>query len=360
MTRHWYKTITRPFKVARKPTTHRLKMRLFPGLSSLNATETLPVSAHWRRIFIMPSAAGWFFGFSLVLMLIASLNFNNNMGLMLTFWMMGLAQVLLLATFLNLRGVRVARLQAKAVHAGETANVHLSLEAPNPRPGIFVGWRQRRVEKNALDQTLAHFSAVATVLPAGTTVTLPLPCPQRGAIPVPQLTIWTRHPAGMFTAWIYLRPRQHLLVYPQPEKNAPPWTGPNDTGHTTWRRGAGEEFDSVRPYQAGDPVRLIAWKRSAQQQELVSREYHGHHRGNVVFQWTRVSHLPVEQALSRLTAWIIRAEEAGLNYSLNLPGFTSNPAQGHAHLHQCLRALALYGEKPGETVLSESLSKPSL
>jgi uncharacterized protein (DUF58 family) len=46
--------------------------------------------------------------------------------------------------------------------------------------------------------------------------------------------------------------------------------------------------------------------------------------------------------LSRLTAWVLAADRAGLDHGLRLPGLEFAPAGGPAHRRQCLEALALW------------------
>ncbi len=324
----------------------RLLRRFFPGLSSLNARESLPIHAHWRRIFILPTAAGLFFGFSLMLMLVASLNFNNNMGLMLTFWAMGLAQVLLLATFLNLLNVRLIGLRAEPVHAGDNACVHLKLTAPESRTGIQLGWSPVGKKQKRKKQPKSELLGSHCIEADGTDISLPLPTTRRGWMELPRLKIHTQHPAGLFTAWVYARPNERILVYPRPEARPPAWIVGQDSQGVTWHHTSGDDFDGVRPYQYGDPLRLVAWKRSAQVHDLVSREYHSNSGERITFDWSQVQHLPLETAISRLAAWVMKANDAGLSYRLNLPGFDSGYGQGQGHRHHCLRALATFGLNP--------------
>ena len=81
--------------------------RLFPNLMLHRKVEGLPLQINWRRIFILPTKPGLFFGFIAGLMLVASLNFNNNMGLMMTFLLFGLAQVALHQVFFNIRNLSI-------------------------------------------------------------------------------------------------------------------------------------------------------------------------------------------------------------------------------------------------------------
>ena len=49
-----------------------------------------------------------------------------------------------------------------------------------------------------------------------------------------------------------------------------------------------------------------------------------------------------EQKLSRLCAWVLQAEQRGLDYGLRLAGLNIKPARGEAHKRRCLQALALH------------------
>jgi len=48
-----------------------------------------------------------------------------------------------------------------------------------------------------------------------------------------------------------------------------------------------------------------------------------------------------EAQLSRLCAWVLRAEQLGLRYGLRIAGQDIAPANGLAHQLRCLQALAL-------------------
>jgi uncharacterized protein (DUF58 family) len=49
----------------------------------------------------------------------------------------------------------------------------------------------------------------------------------------------------------------------------------------------------------------------------------------------------MEQKLSRLCAWVLQADQQGLDYGLRLPAVDIPPGSGEAHKRQCLEALAL-------------------
>ena len=139
---------------------------------------------------------------------------------------------------------------------------------------------------------------------------------RRGLHPVPPLTAETRFPLGTFRVWTVWRPAAQLLVYPTPEAHPPPLpageplSGPAAASAAVRAQNAGE-YDGVRAYRRGDPLKLVVWKKAARAQangseDLVSRDTQHTQRGGV-----------------------------------RVAGRTVKPSQGEAHRRACLEALAL-------------------
>ena len=109
---------------------------------------------------------------------------------------------------------------------------------------------------------------------------------------------------------------------------------------------SGEEFDGVRAYQTGDPLKLVVWKKAAQSfaagsHQLVSRDrpFAHHHRLWLDIRQTGLA--DHEARLSRLTAWVLMAEQQGRTWGLRLSGGKEvAPGSGAQHTTRCLEALA--------------------
>lgn len=106
------------------------------------------------------------------------------------------------------------------------------------------------------------------------------------------------------------------------------------------------EFDGVRGYRRGDPMKLVVWKQVAKavargSDDLVSRDTQQAQRYELWLDYATCGHLDPEHKLSRLTAWVLAADKLGSNYGLRLPGREITPAGGEGHKRQCLEALAL-------------------
>jgi uncharacterized protein (DUF58 family) len=110
------------------------------------------------------------------------------------------------------------------------------------------------------------------------------------------------------------------------------------------RARAGEEdFAGLRQYQPGDTLRQIAWKQSARLEWLAVRTHDAPQSAMLYLRWDDTAGLATEQRLSRLTAWVLRADATGRPYTLELPDLVIAPASGAGHCEACLRALALFG-----------------
>jgi uncharacterized protein (DUF58 family) len=62
-----------------------LRARIAGWARRRQGADTLPVAIHYRRIYILPTRAGWGFAFLLFCMFIAGLNYSNSTALFLTF-----------------------------------------------------------------------------------------------------------------------------------------------------------------------------------------------------------------------------------------------------------------------------------
>jgi uncharacterized protein (DUF58 family) len=296
--------------------------------------ETLPARLTRRRIYVLPTASGLFFGFVLGTMMMGALNFNNNPALLLAFLVAGAAQASLFGAHMQLSGVVVGTVAADPVPAGEPIRLRIALGA--------IDQRVRRGLRVAHGDAFAHASFDSH----GGTVELLLPTEHRGLLPVPRIELSTVQPLGLARAWGYVWPDESLLVYPAAEAQAPPLPTPaGDAGRAQVTR-AGDDIHQLRGYRAGDARRSVAWKASARRDSLLVREYEQHRSEQLTLDWQLTAGLPYEQRIRRLARWIDDAEREGRRYALALPGQPLIPmGLGAAHRHRCLRALALL---PGE------------
>lgn len=304
--------------------------RHLPALTRLKRAEALPIGIDRRRIYVLPTRYGVFFGALLAAMTLGALNYNNNPALILCFLLASVAHTSLLRAYLALRGLRLEQVGADPVHAGEQQILRLLFSAgeARSRAGIVVRQQDARTTLALAPDTRVE-------------ARLPRTMPRRGLHAAGRIEISTRLPLGLFVAWSWLNPQADVLVYPALETQAPPLPGQGDRGVRRRRRGPEEEPHSLRDYRIGDPLRLVAWKRSARTQQLMVREYESPSGADARLDWHELGGLDPEARIRRLARWVVEAERLGLRSTLVLPQRRLGPGQGSAHVHQCLRELAL-------------------
>ena len=293
-----------------------------------------------RNIYIVPTAAGCMLALTLLVMLIASINFQLNMGYLLTFLLAGSALAGMLAGHATLRGLTLQLRAPEPVFAGQHGVLRVQLYSQRRAARYGVGL--------ALDSQTDSADQCTTV--AGTTVVdLAWLAPVRGHWSLPRLRVFTRFPMGMFRAWALWQPAGTVLVYPAAQADAPPLP-PTRALHGASLPAAappGVDLEGLRPYRAGDPRKSIVWKKVAQAMargstDLVSRDSAAPQASGELMLDLASTGLPdLEQALSRLCAWVLQAHAGGLRYGLTLPGQTLAADAGPAHRDRCLQALAL-------------------
>ena len=292
-----------------------------------------------RTVYILPTRPGLMLGATLVVMLIASINYQLNLGYVLTFLLAGSAVVGMHICHGTLRGLTL-HLQAPEPHfLGQSAvlDVQLSSERRTPRFGIALAVHGS--SQWAWTDVPAQGSAKVQIAFAPS---------HRGLHPIPMLTAETRCPLGTFRVWTLWRPAAQVLVYPAPEAPAPPLPAgePHASGTgSTHSQGMGD-FEGVRAYRRGDPLQLVVWKKAAQalasgSDALVSRDSLQMQRHELWLAPERTGLADPEARLSRLTAWVLQADRLGLDYGLRLPGLEIAPGSGAGQRQRCLQALAL-------------------
>jgi uncharacterized protein (DUF58 family) len=288
-----------------------------------------------RNVYILPTRAGLMLGATLLLLLVASINYQLNLGYLLTFLLAGSAVVGMHVCHGTLRGLTMNLIAPPAHFAGASASIGINIHSQRKsiRHGIGVA-------------VLGSGHWVWTDVPAqgSATVHIAVKLARRGLQRVPTLTAETRFPLGTFRVWTVWRPAAEVLVYPTPDPVPPPLPSgePRAGGAAGAHQQSSGEYDGVRAYRRGDPQKLIVWKKAAKADELVSRDTQQVQRFELWLDLRHTGTAHPEQQLSRLCAWVLQAEKQGTDYGLRLNSVAIKPGHGEAHKKRCLEALALY------------------
>ena len=301
-------------------------------------TDTLLLTQ--RNVYILPTPAGLMFGVTLLVLLLASINYQLNLGYLLTFLLAGSGLMSMHLTHATLRGLTLHLRPPAAVFVGEAAVLDLVLTSPD-KARFGIGLKL----SDAADATLTWID-----VPAGgqTHAGISFVPTRRGGHDAPTLSVETRFPLGLFRSWSVWRPAARLLAYPALEHPAAPLPAdrPVPGGVTQARRAEGDDAEGVRGYRRGDPLRQMAWKKTARALEaggdLVSRDTSASARRELWLEWQACGLLAPEDRLSRLTAWVVAAHRAGAEFGLRLPGVELLTASGDLQRRRCLEELALW------------------
>ncbi|MFA6068017.1 MAG: DUF58 domain-containing protein [Janthinobacterium sp.] len=308
-----------------------------------------------QRVHIRPSRAGLAFAALLLALWIAAVNYRLGLGYALTYFAAACAIADMLFSSRNLAGLALAATPGKPVFAGSHALFTLRL--------INRSTRSRHAIRLTVIGSPASPNLADIAAHGETAVSIGVPAQQRGWLNAPAVRLSGSFPLGLFVAWCHWQPEARVLVYPQPEQDAPPLPWPAGTvrqARPPHAHGGALELTGVRAYQPGDPLQRLAWRQIARHdgEHLFSKQFqpdadapkgapHGTH-GKLMLDYATLHALAPETRLSRLAAWVLQAESTGVPYGLRLGVLTLAPALGASQRDACLRALALHDLPPSK------------
>ncbi len=287
-----------------------------------------------RRIYILPTGNGLRFAAVLFVMLLGSLNYQNNLGLLFTFFLASVALVAMHHTWFNLLGLSVQARGGPPVFVGDDASFEIVVGTEGKRARYDIGIPAGETRHQAI------------AIPGGDCGTLRIvrPTLRRGRSALDEVTVETRYPLHLFRAWCYVQTDATTLVYPKPAQVAPePGSAAGDTEPRRRQGPEGmEDYLGPRGYRDGDSPAQIDWKAYARERGLVVKQFGGDQGQEIWIDWAGLTAADPETRISLLTRQVLDAAEAQVRFGLRLPGLEEAPGRGAGHLQRCLTHLALY------------------
>ncbi len=286
-----------------------------------------------RQIYILPTRYGVIFAQLLLLLLVGSINYGNNLAFFLTFLLAGLGIVAMLHTWRNLVGLELTTGTVEPVFAGHAASFEIHII--NNRAGERAGISLETPGRIAVSTDIAGNSRSSLRLNRDTS--------SRGLIPLGRIVVSTSFPLGLLRAWSYVETDATCLVYPRPGAKRPPATSSDYDRSSSGDKGVGvDDFVGIRTYRAGDSPKHINWKAVAGERGLQTKQFGGDRADRVWLDWQSMPGVEHEERLSRICRGVLDACDREQEFGLRIPGSELNPNHGQAHRHRCLEALALY------------------
>jgi uncharacterized protein (DUF58 family) len=293
-----------------------------------------------RRIYLLPTARGWFIVITAVVVLLVGINYQLSLAFVVAFLLAGLLQAALLVSYRNLRGLIVRAGRSPHCVLGESLTFSVAITSPErTRDGVrlraqagtgrnfYAGSAPKSISQDQTEAVQLSFTAT-----------------QRGTLALQRITIESSAPYGLIRAWSYVHFEWLGIVAPQPETPPPPLplkAGEND-GAASRHAHVAHDPDSLRDYVAGDSLKRVAWKQVAKSGEWYTRTGDSGQRQEIELSWQAVSLTDTEARLSRMAAWLLRAHNENCAYELTMPNGHLALADGAQQLADATLLLAAY------------------
>jgi uncharacterized protein (DUF58 family) len=301
---------------------------------SRQGEDQAPLTLQPRRIYILPTRAGLTAALLLFVMLLAGLNYENSLALLLCFLLGGFVLVSMYECHRTLSGLEISSAHVEPTFAHRRGELLLGF---HNSAAVMRGSLRLRVSDVA-----PKFFELAPR--SASLVRVNYRALTRGLQSIDRVQLSTNAPLGLFRAWTWLHLPLEALVYPAPTRlrPLPPPAGLPRRSERERRLSGEEEWAWLRSFQDGDSLRSVAWKAYARGAPLMVAHYDAPAGARRVLALRALRELPLESALSQLADWVLECERRGESYALELPGRSLPAGHGLAHRRQCLEALALY------------------
>lgn len=301
-----------------------------------------PASARVRldhkRVYILPSRTGCAYGATLLLILLAAINYQNSLAYALVFVLGSLFMAAMLHTFRNLSGLEVTSATPPPVFAGEQALFGVLLESSGKaHQAIWVGFAGQAAQR------------VSVAPGQAARLELPLPSTRRGWLDAPRVRLYSEFPLGLLHCWSWVRGGQRALVYPQPLPGELPrqlGAASSDEAEGLLLTGPGaDDFQGLNEYQPGDLWRRVHWKAWSRGGPLLVKTFAQASGQDLTLDFDTLEG-DLEARLGLLCFWVLALCEQQRPFTLRLPGQHWGPSCDEAQRSACLRALALFEVRP--------------
>jgi uncharacterized protein (DUF58 family) len=312
----------------------RLERAVSAWARSRQGEDRAPLTLQSRRIYILPTRAGMVAAVLLFVMLLAGLNYENSLALLLCFLLGGFALVSMYECHRTLSGLQISSAQVESAFAQGRGELLLGFQNP-----AGVARRSLRLRVSAVAPKFFELAAHSSCR-----VRVSYQALARGRQRIDRLHLSSNAPVGLFRAWTWLHLPLEALIYPAPIRlrSLPPPVGLPRRSERERRLSGEEEWAWLRAYQDSDPLRRVAWKAYARGAPLMVAHYDAPAGARRLLALQAVRDLPLESALSQLADWVLECERRGESYALELPGRSLPAGHGLAQRRNCLEALALY------------------
>ena len=312
---------------------HRYQAWLVKRIPSENT-----ITLSQRKLFIFPTRQGFSFAFIILLLLIAAINYQNNLIYALTFFLGSLFHTAILYTFYNLSRLQIRGLRAEANVVGKqlTFEVELTAAQKKSHANIMLFFHSEGQPQ--------YESLVERLEQQKQTVKVFCQARHRGLLTAPRLCIQSTFPMGLIRCWTWLDLDMQVWVYPEPLQSSIIYDS-SDADSQDGRalvKQPGDEFNGLKNYHIGQSLQQAYWPSVAKGYPLQLKDFQHAAAKDHCLNFDDYFSGDVEQTLSRLCFWAQELERRGEPFSLKLPNNFVAMNSGKQHLQKVLESLAAY------------------
>lgn len=292
-----------------------------------NATVPLP-SMRLRLTW-----QGKFFLLLLIVIFIGSMNFQNNLGMLMAVFVF---YCMLISAFLAWRNVSRITLTTgniKPVFCGNPLSIPVNLDIP------------RKISETPMQIQFNDNNHGANItesfLPVATQYQFTRPTRQRGRYTLNSISLISSHILGTTEVSKTTPVNREYLVYPTPA-NGSRHTSITEEYHRNRISLEQSDYLGQRPYMPGDSIKHINWKSFAGSKGLNTDLFFDTGEQNTWIDWYQFSSEDPELRLSHMCRIILDLSMIGQEFGMRLPGTVIQPTHGVTHRDTCLAALAAF------------------
>jgi uncharacterized protein (DUF58 family) len=322
-----------------------------------------------HNIFIFPAKFGLLFLSLCVLMFLLGTNYQNNLMLLLCYFLLAIFLVNLLASYINFARIDLQIGKCPEVFVGDNLPVPLWLNTNSSgnflaKPcskGLlhfkFQSIKHKPIKKVKTQQNQSSILVDADAF--SNPINLSQTCQQRGKLKLSRVTVESYYPLGLYRCWTHLAFTHQITVFPKPlpceiQLHLSEHNSANKSGYIANEQAGHDDFSHLKAYQVGEPLNHIAWKQLAKGRGMVSKQFSsiGNHIG-----WLKLSAVSKNQSLSHLSDelttalnkelgelcyQVIELSRTRRTFGLDLGAQCIAPNSGAGHRFACLHALAYF------------------
>jgi uncharacterized protein (DUF58 family) len=293
----------------------------------------------FKNILVSPTKSGYVFLVVIIVMICFGLNYENNLILAVSFFVISVLVSSIYITYYNFKG-----LSLKVLPSEHDIFAHSITSIP-----IYITNTKKRTIRNFLVTTNNGPALFLSDIHINTETNINIPTGRRGYQKLPLIRISSDYPLGLFHVVSYIKPEQKILVLPKQEtceyllQKIPQQNTAQPTNQekliSSFAKGK-DEISGLKQYRIGDPINLIDWRQYAKGRGLMVKEFSAEQSSPLYLTINSVKSSNTEEQISMLAYAVIDLSHRNIQFGFLYKGISCAPSNTRDHRQKILTSLA--------------------